>query len=157
MASEYTVRDAIRRKGVVAAEGGEMKTKQAAAEEADVNAIMAKWLVHRGPLPGTGRQPMYGDFTGMTDYHQAVERIRSVSDEFSRLPAAVRDRCRNDPGEFLAICFSPERTEEFEQLKALGLAEHELPMAVRLTDVQVSELAQKLKEATDAKETEKPG
>lgn len=116
--------------------------KQAAADQADINKLMAKWLVTRGPLPGTGEAPRYGDFSGLGDYRELVERVRSAEEEFQALPAAVRDRCRNDPGEFLAILYSAERTEEFKELLALGLEEKRLPMSVRLTDEQVSDLAQ---------------
>lgn len=140
------------RKRVTVREGGELMTKQAPKAETDINEILRGWLVNRGPVPGNGREPRYGDFTGLGDYHQAVEQIRTAEEEFSKLPSKVRDRCKNDPGEFLAIVFSPERTEEFEELRSLGLAEHELPMAVRLSDEQVSELAGKLREAASVPE-----
>lgn len=134
------------RERVTQPEGGRLMTKQASKEDADINAVLRRWLVHRGPLPGNGQEPRYGDFSGVGDFHSALERVRTAESEFAELPAKVRGRCLNDPGEFLAIVFDPARAEELDELRKLGLVEERIPQTVRLSDDQVAGLASKLTE-----------
>lgn len=110
---------------VVHPEGGPLMTKQAQALETDINQIVARHVAHGAPFFEDGRAT-YGDFFGVGDYHSALDRLKLAQDEFSRLPAAVRDHCKNDPGEFLAMVYDPARRVELEKL---GLVEAAVPAA----------------------------
>lgn len=110
---------------VVHPEGGRLMTKQAQAMDTDINAIVARHVAHGAPFFPDGRAT-YGDFSGVGDYHSALNRLKSAQDEFGQLPAAVRDHCRNDPGEFLSMVYDPERRPELEKL---GLVEAAVPAA----------------------------
>lgn len=56
-------------------------------------------------ITGQRRQPVYGDFTEVGDYHTMQIKMARVSQAFDLLPAKVRARFENDPAkiiEFLA-------------------------------------------------------
>lgn len=79
-------------------------------DEVDVNAIVRRFgLVPQ--LPAWNRQGVYGDFTGVTDFDSAVERIRSTEEAFMRLPAEVRDKFANDPAELVRYAQSVSEDE----------------------------------------------
>lgn len=119
---------------VTAREGGRVLTKQSMALESDVNHIV-KRFVQFGQLPmGNGRQPTYGDFSSGQDFHAAMNLVRQAEESFARLPAHIRDHCRNDPGLFLEMCMDAERREELE---ALGLVEAQLPEKALLVKLEV--------------------
>lgn len=103
--------------------GGESLTKQSMASATDINNIVNRWIVH-GEAPVTGKKPMYGDFTGLGDFHTAMNRVKAAEADFQALPAHIRKHCNNDPGEFLAMVYDPNRKPELEQL---GLVESRNP------------------------------
>lgn len=104
--------------------GGVSRTRQSDSLPSDVNSVMSKY-VQDTVLPATN--PHYGDFTGAVDFHTAMNRVRNAEREFNMLPASVRRHCRNDPGEFLAMCSDPERLVELEEL---GLVPVQRPAAM---------------------------
>lgn len=110
---------------VLAPGGGRKMTKQSMAAETDINQIVARHVAHGTPFFPDGRAS-YGDFTGIGDYHGCLNAVTRAQDDFMRLPAAVRDHCKNDPGEFLSLVFDVDRREE---LVKLGLVEAAIPAA----------------------------
>jgi phage internal scaffolding protein len=86
-------------------------TKQSFAEEADINTIVRKFL-QTGELPTNVRLPTYGDFTGLTDYHAAMNAVAQANEAFDQLPANIRTRFHNDPGEFVDFCSDDKNREE---------------------------------------------
>lgn len=103
--------------------GSESLVQQHFVDEVDINTIMRRYGVTRElPLgPATG---IYGDFTGISDYESAVERVEGARERFMKLPASVRERFRNDPGELIRAAENlPE--EEF-----LGMFEATPPAPV---------------------------
>lgn len=103
--------------------GGESLVVQADRASTNVNSIVEKWR-KSGTIPLSGRTPRYGDFSGVGDYHGALERIRAAEAEFMGLPARVREACSNDPGVFLDKVFSDEGRKELE---ALGMPKDSAP------------------------------
>lgn len=94
------------------------RTKQSFREEADINAIMRRYL-RTGILESQARgTPRYGDFTSAEDFHACMTRVRNAEELFLRLPAEVRDYVDNDPKELLELVFDPARVDE---ARALGL------------------------------------
>lgn len=95
--------------------------KQSFKDECDINRIMARYQV-TGVLPeqiqpGT---PQYVDVTGI-DYQTGMQKIAAAQSLFAALPAAVRLRFKNDPGEFLDFTQNPDPAAQAE-LVELGLA-----------------------------------
>lgn len=94
--------------------GDVSKVQQQFGTEVDVNTIMRRYGISQAlPLgPSTG---VYGDFTGISDYESAVERIEGARKRFMELPAEVRERFDNDPGVLIRRAGEME-PEAFESL-----------------------------------------
>jgi len=95
-------------------------TQQQFASELDINTILRRFNV-TGSAPLGAYAPMYGDFTGIHDWQDAVEKVRRANEDFMRLPPEVRERFRNDPGELIEYAKShtfEQWSEEAEALQA---------------------------------------
>lgn len=86
-------------------------------EECDINTIVDRFKIGI-PLPENVRAPMWGDFTGLTDFRQALDAVAAAEDSFMQMPAKVRSRFGNDPAEFVDFCSNPLNRDE---MRALGL------------------------------------
>lgn len=75
-------------------------TVQSFADECDINILMDRFGVTDN-IPVPRRLPEYGDFTGLEDYHEAMNRLVVAREAFDELPPEIRLRFHNDPGEFL--------------------------------------------------------
>lgn len=99
---------------------GPSLTHQSFKEECDINRIMKKWektgiIEHRNNFEGR-----YADFTVIpNDYHEAMNSVVEAQNMFMTLPASVRKRFANDPGEFLEFVTDPNNQDEVVKL---GLA-----------------------------------
>lgn len=90
-------------------------TKQAFAEECDINTIVRKFGL-TGQLPQGVRMPSFGDFLDVPDYHSAMNAIREADESFMMMPADIRSRFGNDAGAFVAFCSDPANRVEAEKL-----------------------------------------
>lgn len=93
-------------------------TKQAFAEEADINTIVRRFGL-TGELPDGLQVPESGDFVNALNYHESMNVIRKAEESFMELPAEVRARFRNDPGEFMDFV---HKKENLEEARKLGIA-----------------------------------
>lgn len=98
---------------------------QDAAEEADINTIVRRFGI-TGQLPNDVRPPQYGDFTGVSDYQEALNAVLEADRAFMTMPADVRARFQNDPALFVDFCSNPDNLVE---MRKLGLAVPEKPKA----------------------------
>ena len=80
-------------------------------DECDINHIVRQFGL-TGELPGKPLSPQYGDFTGVLDYHSAVNAVLAVQDDFMELPAQLRSRFSNDPAELIDFLSNEENREE---------------------------------------------
>lgn len=98
---------------------GSSLTVRAPQSETDVNAIVERgrrtgYLVD--PLKAaTGRQPMFGDFSGVTSYEAACVAVANTKSAFLDLPARLRELCENDPSKFLDVIADPELSPEIAE------------------------------------------
>lgn len=107
------------RVAVPAPEPGQSMTKQASANECCINQIMARF--HKTgllPQPMSERKASYGDFTQITDYHQAQSMVAEARQTFNDLPSNIRSYFKNDPE--LLIEFLDDPDNEAKAVK-LGL------------------------------------
>lgn len=88
-------------------------------DECDINTILKNFGV-TGELPMTSKVPTYGDFTGVNDYHSAMNVVAQANSAFAELPAELRARFDNDPAKFVEF-FNDEKNRE--EAIALGLVE----------------------------------
>lgn len=89
----------------------ESLTIQSAKEDADINTIVRRFGLS-GELPNNLNMPVSGDFTGIGDFHQAMNLVRRAEEEFLRVPADVRARFNNDPARFMEFFDDPANADE---------------------------------------------
>lgn len=106
------------------------KTQQHNKDETDINVIVQRFGV-TGVLPQARNPPTYGDFTGINDYHQALDLIIQAQDSFNELPVTVRKHFDHDPGKFLAFI---EAGPDAQLLLDFGLGHMVKPAKVASSD-----------------------
>lgn len=89
-------------------------TKQAPANEVDINQIMDRYL-KTGVLPEP-RPAHYGDATAIPSYEVAMNIVNQGREAFEALPAKIRERFGNDPGQFLAFVGDESNYDEAVKL-----------------------------------------
>jgi len=80
-------------------------------DETDINHIVRQFGL-TGQLPGKPLSPQYGDFTGVLDYHSAVNAVLAAQDDFMELPAQMRSRFNNDPAQLIDFLGNENNREE---------------------------------------------
>lgn len=96
--------------------------QQQFAEECDINTIMDRYA-QDGLLDHVNNfQGSYGDFTSVTDYQTSVNQVIAAEAAFMDLPAAVRSRFGNDPGQLIGFLESND-PELLAESYRLGLRE----------------------------------
>lgn len=104
-------------------------TKQADSKDADINHIIARYE-KTGLLPVRQGQPQYGDFTHVTSYAEAMEQLSEAHTAFDALPAKIRARFGNDPGQFVAFADNPANLEALVQMGLVAREDVPLPPPV---------------------------
>lgn len=91
------------------------RTQQHFADDADINVIVKRFGL-TGQLPQGVRMPQYADFEEAIDFQTAMNAIRAAQESFDAMPANVRARFHNDPGEFVDFVANEENRAEAEKL-----------------------------------------
>jgi phage internal scaffolding protein len=99
-------------------------------DECDINNILRQFNI-TGLLPEAPLSPRYGDFTGIGDYHTALNQVIAAEDEFMSLPATIRARFENDPAQLIEFL---DKSENKDEAIKLGLIKEsvELPQVVEV-------------------------
>ena len=84
-------------------------------DECDINNILRQFNI-TGQLPDTPLSPKYGDFTGISDYKTALDRVISADEEFMNLPATLRARFDNDAANLIEFLENDQNRAEAEKL-----------------------------------------
>lgn len=92
----------------------ESKTDQSMREEADINTLIKRFAVGQ-PKAFTGKVPVYGDFTGVGDFREAMHAVMEAEASFMQMPAELRARLDNDPQRFLEFCNDPANLDEMKK------------------------------------------
>lgn len=107
-------------------------------EECDINTILQKFNV-TGLLPESPISPRYGDFSGIGDYHTALNRVIAAQDEFEALPAQIRARFQNDPAQLIEFLQDETNRPEAEELGLVEKAAAEVVEAAQVTPEKAAE------------------
>ena len=107
------------------------RTQQNFKDECNINVIMERFG-KTGQLPANIRPPEYGDYSQVTDFHSAMNAVRSASEDFMRLPASVRARFENDPQQYLDFFADEANREEAVKLGFAVLPPVSEPVKVRV-------------------------
>lgn len=93
------------------------RTDQSMAAACDINNIMAKykndpslWQLH------TFKKGAYADFSNITDYQGMLDTVKYAQEAFNLLPANIKARFRNDPGDLLRFIQDDANYEEAQKL-----------------------------------------
>lgn len=84
-------------------------------DEADINNILRQFNV-TGELPDAPLPPKYGDFTGISDYKTALDRVIAADEAFMNLPAAIRTKFDNDAANLISFLDDDKNRLEAEKL-----------------------------------------
>lgn len=114
MSSVVTERANGTRRVQVAPDGDSM-TEQSHGDAVNINTIMRK-ARRQGYIPTFGRFPNYGDFSKTGTYQEALDQCIAAQERFMELPASVRKRFRNDPGELIHFLSDPGNVDEAVEL-----------------------------------------
>jgi len=107
-------------------------------DECDINYIVRQFGL-TGELPGKPLSPQYGDFTGVLDYHSAVNAVLAAQDDFMELPAQMRSRFNNDPAQLIEFLENSDNRPEAEALGLVEKAAAEVVEAAQNTPEKVAE------------------
>lgn len=87
------------------------KAHQSFKDECDINTIVRRFGLS-GELPSAARAPTYEDFTEVLDFQSAMNAVIAAEESFMLMPADVRARFRNDPGQFVDFCSDSKNRDE---------------------------------------------
>jgi phage internal scaffolding protein len=80
-------------------------------DECDINNILRQFNI-TGQLPNFPLSPRYGDFSGVVDYHSALNAVIAAEDGFMTLPAETRAKFNNDPELLINFLDNPQNKDE---------------------------------------------
>lgn len=101
-------------------------TDQSFKEECDINTLIKRFGLGM-EMPQAFNMPLSGDFSEeVTDFHSAMNLLRSAQEEFGSLPAYVRERFSNDPGQLIGFLEDEKNRPEAIEL---GLVKAPTPKA----------------------------
>lgn len=93
--------------------------QQSMRDECDIN-VMVERFAHIGAMPPPLPSTSPVDFDEVFDFQTAMNAVIDGQAAFMRLPAKVRDRFQNDPGQFLDFIATPDN---YDEAVSLGLVE----------------------------------
>lgn len=99
------------REPVILESSGVSKTKQSFKDECDINRIMARYAA-TGTLDFVNRREAQFLDVSDIDFQNAMRIVTESREAFMTLPAAVRDRFQNDPGQLLGFLSDDSNREE---------------------------------------------
>ncbi|WNK13440.1 MAG: internal scaffolding protein [Microvirus sp.] len=89
--------------------------QQQFAEETDINELVRRFGLGQ-PMPENLNMPQIGDFTQATNFQESMQVVTAANQEFKRLPAKLRERFDNDPGNLLHFLEDEKNRDEAETL-----------------------------------------
>lgn len=93
-------------------------TIQSERDNCDVNRIVERFE-KTGVLPVMSGSPLYGDFSELPDYRQALDVVNAAQNAFASLDAKIRKEFDNNPAIFLDFVNDPKN---IDKLREMGLA-----------------------------------
>lgn len=103
--------DIVSRETGLACTEEEGMTQQQFRDECDINTIVERFGI-TGQLPDNPRMPVSGDFTGLSDFHSAMNAVRNAQEAFEEFPADIRAQFHNDPQKMMAFLENDKNREK---------------------------------------------
>lgn len=113
---------------------GKSKVQQQFRKDSDINNILKKYektgLLVDPNIIRAGK-PIFGDFSNMPTYFEAVTKINEINEQFMRLNPEVRAEFLNEPGNMVEFLNNPEN---YEKAVKMGILHKDvLPKKVALS------------------------
>ncbi len=114
---------------VVDCSNDKIRTKQSFRDECNLNNIMRKYNKTGVISPDilNQRQAVFADVSEIGDFQHCKQTVIDADAAFLTLPAALRARFKNDPGQLLDFCADPGNREEAIELGIITKVEEETP------------------------------
>lgn len=95
-------------------------------EDSELNALIKRFHTPE-QIPYEARRAVYGDFSSLDSYQDAIERVRAADDAFDELPSEVRSAFDNDPANLIGVLDAVDQgnhqaARDLEQLGFQGLS-----------------------------------
>lgn len=131
---------------------GETETQQQFKDDCDANIILPRLAKEFGSdIPRfTTKTGVYGDFTEIGDYRQAVETVMKADSLFNDLPAQTRLKFDNDPHKLVEYLADPANMQESIDL---GLRMRPESQPVNETVEQLKQLNENIKASTKSRKS----
>lgn len=94
------------------------KVQQDQKNVVDVNSIISRYI-RTGKVLSTTKNPNFGDFTGIGDFHQVQNQIKSAENQFMSLPPNIRKLFGNNVGNLVDFISDPGNREQAIELGLL--------------------------------------
>jgi len=91
------------------------RAQQHHKDECDINVILERFG-KTGQMPVSALSAHYGDFTGVNDYHTALNTLIAAESEFDALPAKLRMEFANDPSNLIEFLNDPNNKDKAIEL-----------------------------------------
>jgi phage internal scaffolding protein len=91
------------------------RAQQHHKDECDINVILERFG-KTGQLPVNAISGTYGDFSGVHDYHTALNTLIAAESEFDGLPAKIRARFDNEPAKLIEFLNDPKNKDQAIEL-----------------------------------------
>ncbi len=118
---------------------GESLTQQHFSQESEINNIIRSHdrngvidHVHRG-------NAIYGDFSEITDFSDALHQIKEAQNEFLNIPSEIREKFKNDAGEFFKFASNPDNESEMRKMGLLNPQQESTAMPVDKANLEAVE------------------
>jgi phage internal scaffolding protein len=115
-------------------------TKQSFKDECDINNLMERYESTGLMEFLNDKEARYLDASSI-DYHEAMNIVAHANSTFAEMPAVLRERFENDPGQFVAFCDDNKNDAEAIQLglkQALKAIQEPLPAQVSTEPIKPS-------------------
>jgi len=91
------------------------RAQQHHRDECDINVILERFG-KTGQVPVSAISATYGDFSGVNDYHTALNTLIAAESEFDALPAKLRARFDNEPANLIEFLNDPKNKDQAIEL-----------------------------------------
>jgi phage internal scaffolding protein len=91
------------------------RAQQHHKDECDINVILERFG-KTGMMPVSAISAQYGDFTGVNDYHTALNTLIAAESEFDALPAHIRKQFANEPANLIEFLNDPKNKDQAIEL-----------------------------------------
>jgi len=106
-------------------------TQQQYKDECDINNIMRKYQKTGEFNHLTRKEGVYGDFSDIKDYQGMLDTVLYAQKAFETLPAQVRLKFRNNPGELIDFL---QDDRNYNEAVKLGLVENKTTRSLEKND-----------------------